>query len=67
MGYRVEPARDGLPETVLVLRWRRAQFVSLGFTPREASALMRASADVAEVRKLIEAGCPPETACRIVL
>jgi hypothetical protein len=28
---------------------------------------MRASADVAEVRKLIDAGCPPETACRIVL
>jgi hypothetical protein len=52
---------------VLVLRWRRAQFVSLGFSPREASALMRASADVAEVRKLIDAGCPPETACRIVL
>jgi hypothetical protein len=56
-----------LPEDELVRRWRRGQFLALGFTPREAAALTRARVDLGEVRRLVALGCPLETARRIVL
>lgn len=67
MGQRVQPDPDGLPEGTLVRRWRRSQLIAMGFTPHDATALAKAPVDLGEVRKLVEAGCPLETARRIVL
>jgi hypothetical protein len=67
MGGHVDPNRKGLPEVTLVRRWRKSQFLALGFTPQDAAALANAPVDLGEVRRLLEAGCPPETARRIVL
>jgi hypothetical protein len=67
MGQRVGPNRNGLPEEEVVRRWRRLQFLALGFTPREAALMTKASVDLGEVRRLVARGCPLETARRIVL
>jgi hypothetical protein len=67
MGERVAANRDGLPEATRVRRWRRSQFIALGFTPTEASLLTKAAVDLGEVRRLVAAGCPLEVARRIVL
>lgn len=67
MGERVDPDRKGFPELTQVRQWRRTQFIALGFTPQDASALAKAPVDLSEVRRLVEAGCPLETARRIVL
>lgn len=56
-----------VPERAAVRRWRRTQFLALGFTPREAEVLTKAPVDVALVRKLVAADCPLETVRRIVL
>jgi hypothetical protein len=56
-----------LTEEDRIRRWRRAQFLALGFSLREAQALTKAPVDLGQVRTLIGAGCPPETARRIVL
>jgi hypothetical protein len=50
-----------------VRRWRRSQFIALGFSASDASALTKAPVDLAEVRRLVGAGCPHEVARRIVL
>jgi hypothetical protein len=50
-----------------VRRWRRAQFLALGFTPKEAEALTKAPVDLGLVRNLVASGCPLETVRRIVL
>ena len=47
--------------------WRFEQFVRLGFTTDLSSALAQSRADLSQVRRLIQSGCPPETASRIVL
>ena len=47
--------------------WRRAQFLALGFTPKEAEALAKAPVDLGLVRNLVSSGCPLETVRRIVL
>lgn len=54
-------------ETARIRSWRRAQFLSLGFSLRDAQRLASAPVDLGETRKLIESGCPPETARRILL
>jgi hypothetical protein len=54
-------------EDARIRRWRRAQFLALGFSPRDAQALTKAPVDLGQMRTLIGAGCPPETARRIVL
>jgi hypothetical protein len=59
--------RKALAEETAVRRWRRGQFLALGFTPREAEALTRAPVELAVVRKLVSDGCPLETVRRIVL
>ena len=48
-------------------RWRRSQFIALGFSANDASALTKAPVDLAEVRRLVTAGCPHDVARRIVL
>jgi hypothetical protein len=67
MGERVAANRDGLPEATRVRRWRRSQFIALGFSPTEASLLTKAAVDLGEMRRLVASGCPLETARRIVL
>jgi hypothetical protein len=67
MGERVAANRNGLPEATQVRRWRRSQFIALGFTPTEASLLTKASVDLGDVRRLVASGCPLDIARRIVL
>lgn len=59
--------RKPLAEETSVLRWRRAQFLALGFTPKEAEVLTKAPVDLGLVRSLVASGCPLETVRRIVL
>jgi hypothetical protein len=54
-------------ERLLVRRWRFEQFARLGFTESDSAKLAEATADLSLMRRLIGAGCPPETAFRIVL
>ena len=54
-------------ELLLVRRWRRAQFMRLGFGLRDAQRLTGEAVDVTEMRRLVSAGCPLETARRILL
>ncbi|HSK16779.1 MAG TPA: hypothetical protein VK915_11500 [Gaiellaceae bacterium] len=62
-----ERRKKVLAEETAVRRWRRGQFLALGFAPPEAEALTKAPVDLALVRKLVSAGCPLETVWRIVL
>jgi hypothetical protein len=59
--------RKPLAEETPVRSWRRAQFLALGFTPKEAEALAKAPVDLGLVRTLVSSGCPLETVRRIVL
>ena len=65
MGYEQNHGREEL-ETA-VRSWRFEQFVRLGFTNELSAALAASRCDLSQVRKLIQSGCPPETASRIVL
>jgi hypothetical protein len=67
MGDRVEARRKGLPEAARVRRWRKSQFIALGFSPSDANALTKAPVDLGQVRKLVASGCPHDVARRIVL
>ena len=53
-------------EKVRVRHWRREQFFQLGFSNSEARTLAVSGADLTAARKLIENGCDPATAYRIV-
>lgn len=57
------PLRD---ERLRVRHWRRSELCRLGFTSSDARTLAQSPAELAQVRKLIGAGCPTETAFRIV-
>ena len=47
--------------------WRRHRLVEAGFDPRTADAFARAGAvDLHELIQLVERGCPPELAARIM-
>jgi hypothetical protein len=67
MSESAEQGRLALTEEARIRRWRRAQFLALGFTLEEAQALTKAPVDLGQMRTLIASGCPPETARRIVL
>jgi hypothetical protein len=54
-------------EKTMIRRWRRAQFLRLGFSLNQAQRLTDASVDLAQTRKLIAGGCPHEIAQRILL
>ena len=48
--------------------WRLDQFVSLGFDLARAAVMADdAGVDLAQARRLVALGCPPETASRILL
>jgi len=50
-----------------IRRWRLDQFVGLGFGHALAATLTASPVDLAAARKLVAAGCPLETAARILL
>jgi hypothetical protein len=50
-----------------VLIWRAAQFAELGFGSVASVTLAQSAVDVGSARRLIAAGCPAETATRILL
>lgn len=50
-----------------ILAWRLLQFIRLGFQLEQAEALARSRVDHHRVRRMIEAGCPPEVALQIVV
>jgi hypothetical protein len=54
-------------ERLRVRCWRFEQFVELGFTDSDSATLAEATVDLSFMRRLIGAGCPPETASRIAL
>jgi hypothetical protein len=53
-------------ERLRVRRWRRDQFLNLGFTLSDSAALAKSSADLQEARTLIACGCKHPTAYRIM-
>jgi hypothetical protein len=60
-------ARDGAAEAAHVRRWRRSQFLNMGFSLHDAQRLTNAQVDLAEMRTLLASGCPRETAKLILL
>lgn len=46
--------------------WRINQFVLMGYSPQEAIEIEQLGLDVHALSDLIDAGCPPELARRIV-
>jgi hypothetical protein len=59
--------RADAEERLQVRRWRFEQFVELGFTEADSASLAEAHVDLSLVRRMIGAGCPVETAFRILL
>jgi hypothetical protein len=48
--------------------WRLDQLIGLGFDPTRAALMADdAQVELAQARRLIALGCPPETATRILL
>ncbi len=50
-----------------VLLWRMLQFNSLGFDYATSVVMADSPIDLGQARRLASAGCPPETASRILL
>ena len=61
------PTARWLAEEISVMRWRRAQFARLGFTPLEARRLAAAGVDLDYARRLIARGCSQPLALAILL
>ena len=56
------------PEVEAVLRWRFEELMRVGFDPGSALILAgHAEVDLHAVCRLVERGCPPDTALQIVL
>lgn len=60
-----DPEREDLER--VVRSWRFEQFVRLGVDTELSNTLATSRVDLSQVRRLIQSGCPPETASRIVL
>ena len=67
MSEQVHLDTDTTGEQRTIRRWRRGQFLRLGFTLNQAQRLTNAAVDLQETRKLIAAGCPHDLAQRILL
>ena len=58
---------DQRSETAMTVRWRRDQLVACGVPARMAAALARnPTCDVHQMIDLVERGCPPHLAVRIL-
>jgi hypothetical protein len=66
-GHPSTETAEKSPEAQLVRTWRREQFHELGFTLTEAYELAEAPVDLDVARRIIAAGCPRQTAIRILL
>jgi hypothetical protein len=53
-------------EVDVVLRWRAEQFRELGFVEEQAAELAVSEADLGQARYLLESGCSPDLALRIL-
>jgi hypothetical protein len=53
-------------ERLHIRRWRRDQFMEIGFSASDAATLAKSDADLHETRRLLAAGCTHATAFRIV-
>lgn len=63
----VTPARDGeLDESQRVLLWRISRLVRAGYDDEWAVKLARSPVDLHTAVSLLEQGCPPELAVRIL-
>jgi hypothetical protein len=69
MGERVKtPLAPGVPfEALRVRRWRRDQFYVLGFPLADARKLAQSQVDLGDARSLMDKGCRPALALRILL
>jgi hypothetical protein len=50
-----------------VFRWRAEQFRQLGFFEEQAGELAASEADLGQARYLLDSGCSPSLALRILL
>ncbi len=60
-------AADQPAEELNVRHWRLDQFISLGFDSLRAAVMAESAVDLAQARRLVALGCPPETASRILI
>jgi hypothetical protein len=67
MSKQVHLDANPIDEQTVIRRWRRSQFLRLGFSLNQAQRLTNASVDLAQTRNLIAAGCPHEIAQRILV
>ncbi len=59
----IEPAAEALA----VLSWRRESLRAMGFSDADAETLSATTVDLGDVRRLVESGCTPELAKKILL
>lgn len=66
-GRRTTPATTSPPSLDPIVEWRRGRLVAAGFTPGLAADLACSPGiDLHAVLNLIDRGCPPDLAARIV-
>jgi hypothetical protein len=64
----IESERPAPDEAAKVLEWRVVQLFRAGYDPEEAGLLaVHTDVDLHEALRLVERGCPPKTALRILL
>src|SRR6266571_8685576 len=61
------PAVDERADELNVRHWRPDQFIGLGFDRLRAKATAESAVDLAQARRLVALGCPPESASRILI
>jgi hypothetical protein len=59
--------RVEVEERLQVRYWRFEQFIELGFNESDSAMLAETHVDLSVARRMIDAGCPVETASRILL
>lgn len=55
-----------LDEELEVVRWRTQRLLEIGYELREAARLAFSRIDIHDLERLVDRGCPLETAVRIV-
>jgi hypothetical protein len=66
VGEPRQTAKRTRNEQLRVRHWRRDEFIELGFSLSDATALAKSTADLTVGRRLIAEGCPHTTAFRIL-
>ena len=66
MNTALEPLDTHAEQLDQVELWRAQRFLALGLTARQAVELARSRVDLHRFEHLIERGCDPETAARIL-